>query len=157
MARVWLGNVEIMQFLGDVTAMVEISANREVSASPDMVWNVVSDADSEPLYWQNLTVSSVGENGKVVEREVAVIFSDLKVAQNVGLCSKKLIEVSLTEGSAIGTRIIILRPAGDNKTTIEVAWSIKLPDIPLLLRGMVRKHVVEGTEEALDRIARTVQ
>lgn len=159
MARVWLGNVAVMQSSEDVTAiiMVEISANKEVSAYLDMVWNIVSDADSEPQYWQNLTVGSVRENGKVLEREIAVVFSDLKVDQTTGPCSGKLIEVSLTEWSAIGTRIIVLRPAGYNKTRIEVAWNIKLADIPLLLRGTVRKHVVEGTEEALDRIARAVQ
>lgn len=69
-----------------------------------------------------------------------------------------MVEVSLTEASVIGTRvIIILRPGGDNKTRIEVAWDIKLSDIPLLSRGMMRNEIMKGTKETLDRIARAVQ
>jgi hypothetical protein len=50
----------------------DINASREVDAPLYAVWKIVSDADSEPLYWQNLTVSRVGENNKIVEREVTV-------------------------------------------------------------------------------------
>jgi hypothetical protein len=97
--------------------MYEINA-KEISASIGTVWNIISDVDNEPLYWQNLTVSNARKDGKATEREVTVGFRDLKVAHAVGLCSKKLVEVSLTEASVIGTRVIILRPAGDSKTRI---------------------------------------
>jgi hypothetical protein len=133
----------------------EINA-KEMSASIGTIWNIISDVDNEPLYWQNLTVSNASKDGKPTEREVTVGFRDLKVAHAVGQYSKKF-EVSLTEASVIGTRVIILRPAGDNKTRIEVAWDIKLSDIPLLFRGMMRNEIMKGTKEALDRIARAVE
>ena len=136
--------------------MYDINA-KEIAASIGTVWNIISDVDNEPLYWQNLTVSNARKDGKATEREVTVGFRDLKVAHAVGRCSKKLVEVSLTEASVIGTRVIILRPAGDNKTRIEVAWDIKLSHIPLLFRGMIRTEIMKGTKEALDRIARAVQ
>src|ERR671914_994534 len=137
--------------------MYEINA-KEISASIGTVWNIISDVDNEPLYWQNLTVSNARKDGKTTEREVTVGFRDLKVAHAVGQYSKKFVEVSLTEASVIGTRvIIILRPGGDNKTRIEVAWDIKLSDIPLLSRGMMRNEIMKGTKEILDRIARAVQ
>jgi hypothetical protein len=136
--------------------MYEINA-KEISASIGTVWNIISEVDNEPLYWQNLTFSNARKDDKATEREVTVGFRDLKVAHAVGLCSKKLVEVSLTEASVIGTRVIILRPAGDNKTQIEVAWDIKPSDIPLLFRGMMRNEIMKGTNEALDRIARAVQ
>jgi hypothetical protein len=136
--------------------MYEINA-KEISASIGTVWNIISEVDNEPLYWQNLTFSNARKDDKATEREVTVGFRDLKFAHAVGLCSKKLVEVSLTEASVIGTRVIILRPAGDNKTRIEVAWDIKPSDIPLLFRGMMRNEIMKGTNEALDRIARAVQ
>jgi hypothetical protein len=34
---------------------------------------------------------------------------------------------------------------------------IKLSDIPLLFRGMMRNKIMKGTKEALDRIAKAVQ
>jgi hypothetical protein len=136
--------------------MYEINA-KEISASIGTVWNIISDVDNEPLYWQNLTVSNARKDGKTTEREVTVGFRDLKVAHAVGQYSRKFVEVSLTEASVIGTRVIILRPAGDNKTRIEVAWDIELSDIPLLFRGMMRNKIMKGTKEALDRIARPVQ
>jgi hypothetical protein len=60
--------------------------------------------------------------------------------------------------SMIGTRIITLIPSSDNETTTKgnVSWDIKQSGIPLLFRGIVRECIVEGTEEALDRIARAV-
>lgn len=84
------------------------------------------------------------------------------------LYPKKSIELTLTEGPLIGTRIIILIPSSsDNEiktattaatTTIHLPWDVKLSDnIPPLFRGIVRECIAEATEEALDRIARAVQ
>lgn len=137
--------------------MFGINASREVDAPLYAVWKIVSDADSEPLYWQNLTVCRVVENNKIVEREVTVSFADLKAAETIGLRSNKLIKVSLNEGSLTGRRSIILKPTDDNKTRIKALWNIGLADVPLLFRGMVRNEIMKGTEEALDRIARAVQ
>jgi hypothetical protein len=50
-----------------------------------------------------------------------------------------------------------LKPTDGNKTRIEASWNIKLADVPLLFRGMVRNEIMKGTEEALDRIAKAVQ
>ncbi len=58
--------------------MYEINA-KEISASIGTVWNIISDVDNEPLYWQNLTVSNARKDGKAIEREVTVGFRDLKV------------------------------------------------------------------------------
>ncbi len=137
--------------------MFEINASREVDAPLYAVWKIVSDADCEPLYWQNLTVSRVGENNKIVEREVTVSFADLKADETIGLRSNKLIKLSLNEGSLTGRRSILLKPTDDNKTRIKASWNIGLADVPLLFRGMVRNEIMKGTEEALDRIARAVQ
>jgi hypothetical protein len=137
--------------------MVEIKTSQEIPASLDRVWDVVSDVDSEPRYWRDLhAVYNVRRDGNVIEREVTVGNRNSKGRQIVVLHPKKSIEVRLTAGPMIGTRIISLIPSSsDNETTkVNVSWDVKLSGIPLLFRGVVRERIAEGTKEALDRIAR---
>jgi hypothetical protein len=137
--------------------MVEINISREIPASLDRVWNIVSDVDNEPRYWRDLhAVYNVRRDGNIIEREVTVGDRTSKGRQIVVLHPKKSIEVRLTAGPMIGTRIISLIPSSsDNETTkVNVSWDVKLSGIPLLFRGVVRERIAEGTKEALDRIAR---
>jgi carbon monoxide dehydrogenase subunit G len=143
--------------------MVEIiNASREIFAPLDRVWKIISNVDGEPRYWRDLTgVYNISKNRNVIEREVTVGLRDLKGRQTLVLYPKKSIELTLSEGPMIGTRIITLIPSSDNEKTttrVSVSWDVKLSDnIPLLFRGIVRERIAEATEEALDRIARAVQ
>jgi hypothetical protein len=145
--------------------MVEIiNASKEISAPLDPVWDIISNVDDEePRYWQGLNaVYNASKKGNIVEREVTGGLRDLKSRQTVVLYPKKAIELTLTEGRMIGTRIITLIPSrSDNETIttrVNVSWDIKLSDnFPLLFRDIVRERIAEATEEAIDRIARAVQ
>jgi hypothetical protein len=140
--------------------MVKINTSREILAPLDRVWDIISNIDGEPRYWRDLNaVYNVSKKDNIIEREVIVGFRDLKGRQTVVLYPKKSIELTLTEGPMIGTRIITLVPSSDNEKTtrVNVSWDIKLSDIPLLFRGIVRERIAKATEEALDRIARAVQ
>ncbi|MDQ3885035.1 MAG: SRPBCC family protein, partial [Thermoproteota archaeon] len=122
--------------------MVEINTSREISASLDRVWNIISDVDSEPRYWRDLhAIYNVRRDGNIIEREVTVGDRTSKGHQIVKLHPKKSIEVRLTEGPMIGNRIITLIPSSsDNeKTKVNVSWDVKLSGIPLLFRGVVRE------------------
>lgn len=146
--------------------MVEsINASKEISAPLDRVWDIISNVDDdEPLYWQDLNAVfyNASKKGNIVEREVIGSLRDLKGRQTLVLYPKKAIELTLTEGRMIGTRIITPIPSrSDNEaitTRVNVSWDIKLSDnFPLLFRGVVRERIAEATEEAIDRIARAVQ
>ncbi len=143
--------------------MVKINASRGISAPLDRVWDIISNTDGEPRYWRGLNaVYNVSKKGNVIEREVAVGLRGLKGRQTVVLYPKKAIELTLTEGPMIGTRIITLIPSrSDNETIttrVDVSWDIKLSDnFSLLFRGVVTERIAEATEEAIDRIARAVQ
>lgn len=142
--------------------MVKINTSRGISAPLDRVWDIISNTGGEPQYWRGLNaVYNVSKKGNVIEREVAVGLRGLKGRQTVVLYPKKSIELTLSEGPMLGTRIITLIPSSDNEKTttrVNVSWDVKLSDnIPLLFRGIVRERIAEATEEALDRIARAVQ
>lgn len=138
--------------------MVEINTSREISVPLDRVWNIASDVDSEPRYWRDLhAVYNIRRSGNVIEREVTVGDRNSKGRQIVELHPKKSIEAALTERPMTGNRIIKLIPSSDETTKVNVSWDVRPSGIPLLLRGIVRELIAEGTEEALDRIAGAVQ
>jgi hypothetical protein len=140
-----------------------INAGREISAPLDRIWDIISNRDNEPRYWQGLNAAySVSKKGNAIEREVTGGLRDLKGRQSVVLYPKKSIELTLTEGPMIGTRIITLILSGSDNETItirvNVSWDTRVSDnFPLLFRGIARERIAEATEEALDRIASAVQ
>ncbi|MEW6604266.1 MAG: SRPBCC family protein [Thermoproteota archaeon] len=137
--------------------MVTINASREVSAPVDRVWEIVADVDNEPQYWHGTkTVKNINKSGNMIEREVTIAFKDSKCRQTVVLNPKKSVDISITDGPLRGTKIVTLSPS-EEKTRIDVVWDIKLAGFLGMFTGMVKKHIAEGTEEALARIAKAVE
>jgi carbon monoxide dehydrogenase subunit G len=137
--------------------MVTINASQEVSAPLDRVWDVVADMDNEPQYWHGTkAVKNISKNGNVIEREVTIAFKDSKCRQTVVLNPKKSIEIKIRDGPMKGTKVVTLNPSGD-RTRIDVVWEIKLAGFLGMFSGMVKKHIAEGTEEALARVAKAVE
>jgi carbon monoxide dehydrogenase subunit G len=137
--------------------MVAINASRELSASLERVWEVVADVDNEPQYWHGTkSVKNISKNGNVIERDVTIAFRDSRCRQTVVLNPKQSVEITITDGPMKGTKKIFLEPEGE-KTTIRVAWDIKLAGFLGMFSGMVKKHISEGTDEALERIAKAVE
>jgi ribosome-associated toxin RatA of RatAB toxin-antitoxin module len=142
----------------DQGIMVTINATREVSASPDKIWDIVADVDNEPQYWHGTkTVKNISRAGNKIEREVTIAFKDSKCRQTVVLNPKKSIEIMITEGPIKGTKTVMLSPSGNLKTRIDVVWNIKLAGFLGMFTGMIKKHIAEGTEEALACIAKAVE
>jgi carbon monoxide dehydrogenase subunit G len=137
--------------------MVAINASREVPAPIDQVWDIIADVDNEPLYWHGTkSVKNISRSGNIIEREVIISFKNSKCRQTVVLSPKKSIEVKITDGPMKGTKTITLVSSGDN-TRINVAWDIRLAGFLGMFTGMVKKHIAEGSDEALDRIAKAVE
>ena len=138
--------------------MVTINANREVSAPVDRIWDIVADVDNEPQYWHGTkTVKNISKAENKIEREVTIAFRDSKCRQTVLLNPQKSIEIMITEGPIRGTKTVTLSPLGNLKTRVDVVWNIKLTGFLSIFTGMVKKHIAEGTEEALFRIAKAVE
>jgi ribosome-associated toxin RatA of RatAB toxin-antitoxin module len=138
--------------------MVTINASREVSAPVDRIWHIVADVDNEPQYWHGTkTVKNISKAENKIEREVTIAFKDSKCRQTVLLTPKKSVEIMITQGPIRGTKTVTLSPLGNLKTRIDVVWNIKLAGFLGMFTGMVKRHIAEGTEEALVRIAKAVE
>lgn len=133
--------------------MVSISASLIILAPPDKVWDIVSDVDNEPLYWHGTkSVRNLSRDGNTIERKVIIAFKDSKCKETVLLEPKEKVEIRITDGPMKGTKVIKLNPEGDN-TRVDVVWDIRLAGFLGMFTGMVKKHIGQGTEDALGRIA----
>ena len=128
-----------------------------MAAPVSKVWNVISDVDSEPEYWHGTkSVKNLSRTGNTIEREVTIAFKDSVCRQRVTLDPEKSIRIDITDGPLRGSKEITLTPVGDG-TKVDVAWDIRLAGFLGMFSGMVKKHIGEGTVDALERIAKAVE
>jgi carbon monoxide dehydrogenase subunit G len=137
--------------------MATFNVSREMTAPLDRVWTVISDVDNEAQYWHGTkSVKNISREGNVIKREVVIAFKDSKTIQTVTLNPQTSIETKITEGPITGTRLVKLSES-DDKTRVDVSWDFKLGGFLSVFSGMVKKHIKEGTEQALERIAKAVE
>ena len=137
--------------------MVLIHASRDIPASLDSVWNVIADIDKEPEFWHGTkSIRKINKQGNTVEREVVLAFRNSICREIVELDPKNSVNIKIMEGPIKGKKAIILTTIENNTTRINVEWDIKVNGIFGIFTGMIKKHILKGTEEALDRISKTV-
>ena len=134
--------------------MVTIQVARDIKAPLEKVWDVVSDIDNEPRYWLGTkSIKNISKNGNVTEREVVIAFKESKCKETVVLEPKKSVKVNISQGPMKGSKTITIKSAGVNKTTVDVLWNIRLAGFMGVFTGMIKKHIKQGTQDALERIA----
>jgi len=132
--------------------MAEIRTSVEINAPLEKVWNLVSDLDNEPKFWKGTKeIRNISKEGNKITREVTIAFKDSKCMQTVTLHPKEEIHAEFTKGIINGTKTISLHPEG-NLTHLEAAWDVKLSGMMGMFTGMVKKHIQNGTEQALQSI-----
>jgi carbon monoxide dehydrogenase subunit G len=137
--------------------MANVKVSREIAAPLDKVWAIVSDVDNEPQYWHGTkSVKNISKEGNVIKREAVIAFKDSKTMQTVTINPNTSVETKITEGPILGTKLVTLSSAG-NKTKVDVTWDFKLAGFLGMFSGMVKKHINEGSEQALERIAKAVE
>jgi ribosome-associated toxin RatA of RatAB toxin-antitoxin module len=138
--------------------MVSISANVEVNASVDRIWDIVSNVDSDSEYWKGLkSVQNTRREENLVERNVKVGFMGNEGHQIIKLNPKKSIDLTMTSGPMKGSREIRLVSIGDKKTKLEVSWDFQFSKVPIFARGFVKSQIESVTKEALEKIAKVAE
>jgi uncharacterized protein YndB with AHSA1/START domain len=144
------------------TSLEEIKVSREISAPVDQIWNIVSDVDNETKYWTTYkNIKNINKIDNIIEREVTVTAGpqNAKTHQFVTVNPEQMvIQTNITEGPVTGSRVLILSPSSDiNATKIDVLWNIDMSGIPVIVKGLAKDNFMKTTEEALYRIAQTVE
>jgi carbon monoxide dehydrogenase subunit G len=137
--------------------MTTIDAAVTINASVDKVWDVISDLDNEPKFWKGTkSIRNISKEGNTVTREVTIAFKDSKCMQTITLQPKQRILATFTEGIINGTKTVQLIPEGE-KTRLEAIWDMKLSGMMGMFTGMVKKHIKNGTEQALESIKQEIE
>jgi ribosome-associated toxin RatA of RatAB toxin-antitoxin module len=137
--------------------LVLIHTRRDVKATLDSVWDVVSDIDREPEFWHGTkSIKNISKTGNTIEREVVIAFRNSKCREIVKLDNKKSINIDIIQGPIRGRKTITFKTTKDHTTTIDVEWDIRLSGFYGIFTGMIKKHILRGTEEALERISEKV-
>ena len=137
--------------------MVLIHTSRDVTATLDSVWNVISDIDREPEFWHGTkSIKNISKTGNTIEREVVIAFRNSKCREIVRLDNKKSVNIEIIEGPIRGRKTITLKTIKNHTTRIDVEWDIRLSGFYGTFTGMIKKHILKGTEEALERISEKV-
>ncbi len=144
------------------TSLEEIKVSSEISAPVDQIWNIVSDVDNETKYWTTYkTIKNINKIDNIIEREVTVTAGpqNAKTHQFVTVNPEQMaIQTNITEGPVTGSRVLTLSPSSDiNATKIDVLWNIDMSGIPVIVKGLAKDNFMKTTEEALNRIAQTVE
>ena len=137
--------------------MTIIQSSIRINASTDKVWNLVSDLDNEPKFWKGTKeIRNISKEENKITREITIAFKDSKCMQEVTLEPKQKIQAIFTKGIIDGTKTIELIPIEDT-TEVEVTWDIKLSGLMGMFTGMVKKHIKNGTDQALESIKQEVE
>lgn len=137
--------------------MTTIKISTFINSTVDKVWQIVSDLDNEPKYWKGTKeVKNISKEGNKITREITIAFRDSKCKQEVTLYPKEKIEAKFTEGIIKGTKTITLVPKGEG-VELEAEWDMKLSGMMGIFTGMVKKHVKNGTEQAVQSIKKEAE
>lgn len=137
--------------------MAQIETSIEINAPLDKVWSLISDIDNEPKFWRGTKeVHNISKEGNVINREIIIAFRDQKCQQEVTIHPKEKIVAKFTKGIIDGSKVVSLTEL-DGKSFLHVIWDIKLTGLMGMFTGMVKKHIKDGTDLALQSIKKELE
>ena len=132
--------------------MALIETSTQINASIDKIWEIVSDIDNEPKFWKGTKETrNISKQGDTITREITIAFRDQKCLQDVKFFPKEKIEIVFTKGIIDGTKTIKLTPNNES-VKLDAIWDIRLSGMMSMFTGMIKNHIKNGTEQALQNI-----
>lgn len=132
--------------------MATIEVKVKINAPAEKVWAIVSDIDNEPKFWKGTKeVRNISKNENIINREITIAFRDQKCMQEVTIDPMKQIHAKFTKGIINGEKIVSIIPEGD-ETTLQTVWDVKLTGMMGMFTGMIKNHIKNGTEQAMQSI-----
>ena len=138
--------------------MVNFHTAKKINAPVSEVWKILSDIDREPEFWHGTkAIKNITKSDKVVEREVVIAFKSSICKETVTIDPMKSITTEITDGPLKGKKVVVINPDGDQESIVDVEWDIRLSGFMGIFSKMVKKHILEGTNDALERISKAVE
>ena len=138
--------------------MANFHTAKKINAPVSEVWKILSDVDREPEFWHGTkSIKNITKSDKVVEREVVIAFKNSICKETVTINPMKSITTEITDGPLTGKKVVVINPDGDQESIVDVEWDIRLSGFMGIFSKMVKKHILEGTEDALERVSNAVE
>ena len=138
--------------------MANFHTSKKIHAPVSEVWKVLSDIDREPEFWHGIkSIKNISKSGNIVEREVVIAFKNSVCKETVTIVPMKSITTDITEGPLKGKKVVVINRDGDKASVVDVEWDIRLSGFMGIFSKMVKKHILEGTNDALNRISKEVE
>ena len=141
-----------------VYSMTNFHTSKKIYAPVSEVWKILSDIDREPEFWHGTkSIKNISKSNNIVEREVVIAFKNSVCKETVTIVPMKSITTDFTEGPLKGKKVVVINPDGDMESVVDVEWDIRLSGFMGIFSKMVKKHILEGTNDALNRISKVVE
>lgn len=138
--------------------MANFHTSKKIHAPVSEVWKVLSDIDREPEFWHGIkSIKNISKSGNIVEREVVISFKNSVCKETVTIVPMKSITTDITEGPLKGKKVVVINRDGEKASVVDVEWDIRLSGFMGIFSKMVKKHILEGTNDALNRISKEVE
>ena len=138
--------------------MVNFHTSKKIHAPISDVWGILSDTDREPEFWHGTkSIKNTSRSGNTVEREVVIAFKNSVCKETVTIAPMKSVTTDITEGPLKGRKTVVINPEGEKACVVDVEWNIRLSGFMGMFSKMVQKHILEGTNDALDRISKALE
>jgi hypothetical protein len=92
------------------------------------------------------------KTGNIIEADTTVGPQNAKSHEIITLHPKQSVVTNVTQGPITGSRVVTLSPLSENKTKIDVSWSVDMSGIPFFAKGFAKDGFMKATEGALNRL-----
>ncbi|HKU82442.1 MAG TPA: SRPBCC family protein [Candidatus Nitrosocosmicus sp.] len=138
--------------------MTLISTSRKINSSDELIWSIISNIDKDPNFWHGIkAVKNIHREGNTIERETTISFRHSRCIELVTLTPQKQIVTVIREGPIVGTKIINLTRINAKECEIKVEWDVHVKGLMSLFTFYIKKHILKGTNDALERIAKKIE
>ena len=138
--------------------MANFHTSKKIHAPVSEVWKVLSDIDREPEFWHGIkSIKNISKSGNIVEREVVIAFKNSVCKEKVTIVPMESITTDITEGPLKGKKVVVINRDEEKASVVDVEWDIRLSGFMRIFSKMVKKHILEGTNDALNRISKEVE
>ena len=138
--------------------MVNFRTSKKINAPVTEVWRILSDTDREPEFWHGTkSVKNISKSGNTVQREVVIAFKNSVCKETVTIDPMKSVTTEITDGPMKGRKTVVINADGQNASVVDVDWDVRLSGFMSIFSKMVKKHILEGTNDALERISKAVE
>ncbi|MDW0127244.1 MAG: SRPBCC family protein [Nitrososphaeraceae archaeon] len=138
--------------------MANFHTSKKIHAPVSEVWKVLSDIDREPEFWHGIkSIKNISKSGNIVEREVVIAFKNSVCKETVTIVPMESITTDITEGPLKGKKVVVINRDEEKASVVDVEWDIRLSGFMGIFSRMVKKHILEGTNDALNRISEEVE